>query len=195
METEEDPSHSDEFPCGGGTMLAQTGCILSYAGSTKDIVLNYIMVVINLLYCVAAVLANQKQTDEQRIFALGALIFVILFQITLCLVLGCAGISIIWCAMGGWIMSERRRVVENNIDASSSLLSTSSQRLINMGKVVIFLDCVVIVYYGVVEEPITTVAHFCALVLGAMLSLMSIRIFEPQTDALERTSSEPLVVT
>lgn len=192
--TEKEQNHSDEFSCGVSTLLAKTACILGYAGSTKDVILNYTMVIINLIYCAVAIIKSREQADKgRRKFGLGALIFVFVFQITLCLGLGCVGISIIWCAMGGWIMSERRRVVDINMDIPTSSLSTSNIRLINMGKVVILFDCGVIFYYAIVFEPITTVAHVCALVLGAVLSQMSIWFSPLESNMYEKTSSERLV--
>jgi hypothetical protein len=170
------------FECIEGNVLNRTGCILSYGGSTKDIILNYLVLVINLSYCVAAVANHHRVQNVQR-FALGALIFVVLFQISLCLALGCSGISIIWCAMGGWTMSERRRVVETNTMDEDEEPSRSLKLVIKLGQVVILVDSAVIVYYAVVEEVITTVAHICALILGAVLSLTSIRLYDDPTAA------------
>jgi hypothetical protein len=182
------------FECIEGNLLNRTGCILSYAGSTKDVVLNYLVLLINLSYCVAAVANHHRVQNVQR-FALGALLFVVLFQISLCLALGCSGISIIWCAMGGWTMSERRRVVDTNTMDEES--PRSLKLLINLGQVVILVDSAVIVYYAVVEEMITTAAHICALILGAVLSLASKRLYDdPAAVALMEGGSqqpEPLV--
>lgn len=38
-------------------------------------------------------------------------------------------------------------------------------------KVVIGIDAAALIYYAVAAEPITTVAHFCAIVLGVVLCL------------------------
>lgn len=67
-----------------------------------------------------------------------------------------------------------------------------------MEQLVILLDVGVILYYTFVAVPITTVAHLCAIVLGATLSLMSIRLLDdPEVEAsadynsLEEETVEP----
>jgi hypothetical protein len=67
--------------------------------------------VVNLVYCAEAAMRHGNKMPQVQIYALGAFGFVITFQIGLCLMLGCSGISIIWCAMASLIMSERRRVI------------------------------------------------------------------------------------
>ena len=118
MGSSRDSAIDDECP-NGGSIWERTGCILGYAGSGKDIAINYVVLSINLFYCAAVVLQKSKcqrgsdKSKKIQQFALASLAFVTVFQILLCLALGCAGISIIWCAMGGWIMSERRRTIES----------------------------------------------------------------------------------
>jgi hypothetical protein len=98
-------------------------------------------------------------------------------QLTLGLTLGgCSGISIIWCAMGGWIMSERRRVLDGQDETEE--LPPSVQRVMKGGLMVILFDTAAIIYYAVVAEPITSVAHFCALIVGAVLSKISIKLYD-----------------
>jgi len=218
------------------------GCILFYAGNLEDIILNYVLLMINFIYCyysvsmtirMIVVSQQQKEVKEdtttntttnttnycsdtttnsktQRIhyyyyFALAALIFVLLFQICLCLVVGCVGISIIWCAMGGWIMSDRRRqqkhregvislFVRTNTTAGTNsqqqyrfgITTTNNNEneeerdekiIYSLGRGVTLLNCAVIVYYSFVGHAITTIAHVCALILGAVLSQLSLRLF------------------
>ena len=106
----------DEFGCQCGTVVSRVGCILSYNGSHFDVMLNYSLIVLNLIYCVVAMHTASLSRPQPSTFvvyhALGALVFVIGFQLVLCLALGCSGVSIIWCAMCGWIMSERRQQVD-----------------------------------------------------------------------------------
>jgi hypothetical protein len=204
------------FECSEGNAFERTGCILSYNGTILHILINYILLLVNLTYCIMAVTNHthdiEKAANLKR-FALWALFFVAVFQVTLCLILGCSGISIVWCAMGGWIMSERRRVIDGSssssasetnaaatttttthVHESTSLLSSRLQRLLKIGIWVIFLDTVAIVYYAIVAELITLVAHICALVLGAILSLLSIRLYdEPVHEVLEFSSQHQLL--
>jgi hypothetical protein len=247
------PTASEEEECTGSRNLAMAiGCILTYSGSTVDIVINYLVLIINLMYCVAFVISATKQTTQMsvtssgrrqhidnttttnasyRLLSLSALIFVVVFQIVLCLFVGCTGISIIWCAMCGWILSNERHrrqredpssvdttieythpndsiIINNNDDSTnmnngnstvevdntndngdsdnrtstiefhSSSVSGTGTHFDNtwMGRqrvAVVCLDMLTIVYYAVISPFITTVAHTCALVLGAVLSTLT----------------------
>ena len=89
-----------------GTLSERMYCILSYAGSTDDIALNYTLLVIST--CAAYFLLKQYSNSMSTSFAsinrsssyqsdaFVALLGVVGFQIGLCLVLGCSGVSIIW---------------------------------------------------------------------------------------------------
>jgi hypothetical protein len=96
----------------------------------------------------------------------------------------CAGISIIWCAMGGWIVSERKRLkstidvhIGDNSQDDQQAVMTKWKRVANtLELMVILLDIGVIIYYAATSPAITTSAHVCAIVLGAILSLISIRL-------------------
>ena len=75
-------------------------------------------------------------------------------------------------------MSERRRAVEVNQEASSQSLIAASERLANWGQFVVLLDLLVIGYYMFAAEFITTVAHLAALIMGAVLSISSMKYCE-----------------
>lgn len=122
-----------------------------------------------------------------------SILAVIIFQLSLCLLVHCSGVSIIWCAMGGWIISERKRLRKQSRDVE---LSRARDASIKFEYVVMLADVGAIIYYGVVADAISTVAHVCALILGAALSLMSIRMYDdPLEDdgVASATSATPLV--
>lgn len=211
-------SGDEEFECLEGSFGARTQCILTYHGSKADILINYAVLLVNLAYCGIALskhwkdqLPDDGSTLNRKYpkMAIGSLVGVIIFQISLCLILGCSGISIVWCAVGGWLMQERRSLVDahilplpsqptgggNNSDNHHPTTTTSSGRinpgeahnsnqswgevslrLRDWGKWVIFLDLIVIVYYAIALPAITTVAHICALILGAILCTIAIRV-------------------
>ena len=73
---------------------------------------------------------------------------VILFQIVLCLAVKCAGVSIIWCAVGGWILMDLQK-------QSNELL----HEIFPFRVLVLLVDQLAISYYAITMEPITTVAH------------------------------------
>ena len=105
----------------------------------------------------AAAAAATNMTKSQA--ALASLLFVVVFQVTLCLVLGCTGISIVWCACMPWLFLERNDSRSNNNN--------------NTTTVILMLDVSVILYYAVVAPLITTVAHMCAIILGLVLWIFS----------------------
>ena len=141
---------------------------------------------------------------------------VIFFQITLCLVVHCYGISIVWCAMAGWIISERKRIkddigLEPRATDQATPSSTASSchdndsgvnnadpqnndqqhetGITRMALLVILLDIGTIVNYVVVSALITTVAHICAMVLGAILSELSQRMSQVFTSEGDNVST------
>jgi hypothetical protein len=122
-------------------------------------------------------------------FSLLQYIPVFLFQILLCLAVHCTGVSILWCAMGGWIISERKRL-KDTVDVELSRWRATSYR---MEQAVVVLDVAFIIYYAIESAAITTVAHICAIILGATLSLLSIRLLNDDdgVTAQSTASSSP----
>ena len=195
-----------EFECKDDTSLwKRIECILTYGGNTSDIALNYFLTLLGLTYATVLTLSVDKirraETSRQlQRFAIGSLVFVIAFQIVLCLILGCSGISIIWCAMAGWIMSERRRYrtyvpAMSTNEGQQQQQQQQQQRLEQLGSFVILVDAIAIIYYGVIAETITTVAHICALILGAVLSLLSIQIYDKDVpeNSIHDDARQPLM--
>jgi hypothetical protein len=168
--------------CTNGTLLVRTGCILTYQGSQSDIVLNYALLLANVVVCS---ITTATRGLERKLVASGALVFVAAYQINLCLLVGCSGISIIWSACAGWILSEGRRRACMLGDSGSSATEASSSpwnrhiTLLVWERVMLAADVLVIIYYAYASEAITTVAHLCAILMGFLLSLASIRIFDP----------------
>ena len=158
-----------EFECDHGSLTARLACILSYNGSLRDILLNYTLVVLNAVYCHRMLCASNKHKISQRRkrAAYGSLAFVVAFQILLCLAVGCSGVSIVWCAMGGWSMLVGSRKEARRTKGFSDV------PIRRMGHVLFLLDLSAIVYYAILFPPITTIAHIAALLLGAVLAWIS----------------------
>ena len=124
------------------------------------------------------------------------------FQVGLCLIVGCVGISIVWSANVGVIVI----ILKYLWSQSQSLLSLSEARPSRysfnfkssgavVAVVVVLTPCVTAwLYYAVVEEALTTLAHLCALLLGVIIGLAYIRCFATQTRrrATEAESDEAL---
>jgi hypothetical protein len=234
--------NQDIMACGdnpdNSTVWIRTGCIFTYDGNLTDSLLNYSVLLLNLTYCcyyytnktttATAPLVSVRNDQRMRggdgtLSAAGGsrsvvLLFLLLagvtaFQWILCLIVGCSGISIIWCALCGWIVhglySDTRtnhndhnppqepdsgRIIistndddnnnnVNNNDSSNEtpiiiaeeddhlFTGTRSPRLSLAVGVLQLVDVATIVYYAITAEMITTVAHICALILGASLHL------------------------
>jgi hypothetical protein len=216
------------------SLLDRLACILLYDGNQVDVIINYALLLLNLGGACFGLLLRSTSGDalpvrqsqvSMFLKASAAFGFVVAFQLVLCLIVGCMGISIIWCALAGWILCERRHKdrsgrqphdQEQGCEEASELLlneeneqrrpgpsesaaispsaeqsppterirpgsapSTSSpptsiihRRILSpwpVNEIVLALDGVVVVYYLATQPIITTVAHFCALLLGAFL--------------------------
>jgi len=78
--------------------------------------------------------------------------------------------------MGGWIVSERKRL---RLYDSQTLGGDLFRRFSVVAEmIVVFVDISVIVYYAFVTPFYTTVAHVMSLILGATLSLISIKRYD-----------------
>lgn len=182
----------DECPDADGSVVRRISCILTYSGSIPDIFLNYLLFAINVAGCTC--MAMTYRPGKHR-YAAACLVFVVAFQIGLCLQVGCSGISITWCAMAGWMMSERRVIAIDSIGRRQSTIFS----YLNYYITAMWCDGAAIVYYAIVSEPITTVAHVCAVILGATLSLLSTRLYsdhDGSSDASldqQEASSTPLI--
>lgn len=158
----------DSFVCRPGSILDRITCVLIYP-STFDIVLNYFLLILNLAYCAFQITPSAPQTNPQarKFYAVGSFIFVVFFQITLCLILGCNGISIIWCAMMGWSTSSVHQTVRERKNSEARL------GINHLGKITISFDFLAILYYAITTEAITTIAHVCAVILGVFLEKLA----------------------
>ena len=161
----------DSFVCRPDNILDRIACVLIYP-STFDIVLNYFLLILNLAYCAFQITPSAPQTTPQarKFYAAGSFIFVVFFQITLCLILGCNGISIIWCAMMGWSTSTAHQTVRERKEANPSETTLGINPL---GKATTLLDFLAILYYAITAEAITTIAHVCAVILGVFLEKLA----------------------
>jgi hypothetical protein len=88
--------------------------------------------------------------------------------------------------MGGWIISERKRLRLLRGD-----LNSVRRVAVVAEMLVVLLDVTAIIYYAVVANAVTSLAHVCALILGATLSLISIKRYDDVE--YEPTPSTPLM--
>ena len=78
--------------------------------------------------------------------------FFFAFQLGLCFVIGCAGVSIIWCACAG----------------GGALDHHNGRRLVAFRFVAVAVVAALL-WYAMVAEAITDIAHVCALTMGFLI--------------------------
>ena len=119
---------------------------------------------------------------------------VIAFQIVLCLIVECVGISIIWCAIFAWILVEVacgrgiggaassdtesiRQVETSNTSPTCVGYGNLSSRCscIAVVSTILCVDLAAILYYAITAPAITTVAHICAILMGVILEVVAVR--------------------
>jgi len=127
--------------------------------------------------------------------------FVVAFQIALCLALRCTGVSIVWCATLAWLMillsgvNDGTSEQNNGQSAETSPLVTttcdnparqfqimspatndnSTIDIVSCAGAVMGIDAITLLYYVVVADEITFVAHGCAIILGFALWGLALR--------------------
>ena len=147
-------------------------CILSYDGSKKDVMLNFSILIINIVMASIQLLHARayechdlhwiRASRRRMLRALLSLTFMTAFQIILCLFVGCTGISIIWCGIFGWILMDllKKRRERQCVEVTNQQSSNARVNNIAMHQTIVFMiNVFVISYYAVVAEPITTIAH------------------------------------
>lgn len=219
-----------------GFVVDDIFCILTYGGSTSDVFINYVLLVLNLAVCTCFLRRDQSRrriylrntydrdsnfddaSDFWHFYGLhiAAFIMVVAFQLVLCLVLGCTGISIIWCALAGWIVHQkitwRYKIIQEPLQSITkqdhprqqqscgeeisdhTFLVSSDSRQASFIKhkttmhvleyVTHLSNAAAIIFYAIVADLLTTVAHFCALLLGVMLSKSITTAFHFLRDAI-----------
>ncbi|KAL7466317.1 hypothetical protein ACHAXS_006618 [Conticribra weissflogii] len=117
-----------------------------------------------------------------------SLMFVVAFQVILCLAVKCVGVSIIWCSAMGWLLMclkvyylillscDAANKRSSLVPQGNRILSRSMDEVLrhlwrtcHISLSIVWFDSVVLVYYFIVAEGITNCAHLCAVVLGIVL--------------------------
>lgn len=141
--------------------------------------LNYVLIIINVLSCsclhaekTSAVLSRpgQRNAAIPTRFATHVFIaFVVAFQLSLCLfVADCVGVSIVWCSTFGWLFMCMQTFSSSQTRIHSVTTITAPTQS-TLARAVAFLDCGAIVFYAVVSDIISSIAHCLAVVMGAVL--------------------------
>lgn len=152
-------------------VAARVLCIATYSGSPFDIVVNYCVLCCT---CVALLvsLGGRRVGLGATVgvgVALGLLGWFALFQIGLCLGVGCAGVSVIWCAAVGATLRPAQRCRMPTLDLDIRHCGvTHWHSALKRGTLAasVVTSAAAFVYYLLTAEAITTVAHILAFGLG-----------------------------
>lgn len=172
--------------------------ILTYDDSKLDIALNYFLLVFSFIIFCFLNWWTQKTTRPRsancltmplhRHFMFMPCLYEIelfVFQVGLCLAVGCVGISIIWSANVGIILiiAKYERLLQERIFTPKgcvqycSLLPFTSTWM----------------YYALTEPFLTTLAHICALLLGLLIGHMHMQYIQNIGYTDVSTHAQPLV--
>ena len=157
----------------------EVAAILTYDGSFENVLINYTMVVVTLYTLL--LLQPISQLPRYSLFILISSVFLVTYQIGVCLVVQCVGISIVWSAYSGMIytiLHDHARRSEDPIDENILF----QVRLQFLGVLSVWM------YYLFVEEIITTIAHILAFILGMSITYLYIWIC-PKTKIYEAIDS------
>ena len=148
----------------------QTLCILSYGGDLRDMTINYTLICLTLAACIHALNCEPPSfLFRKKAAALTTLEGTLwIFQLSLCLVVGCSGVSIIWNAHLGYMVGLLRQAGRE----SRVLVLTVLLGLLADG------------YYLLTADELTTTAHVCAACLGYAAALVITQAFPTNAELL-----------
>ena len=175
-----------------GTRRELVACILTYNNHTLDIYLNYTALLFAVVpLCLIFTCADKtKYSIFVRFVSWISVLFgLILFQLLLCMLMHCAGISIVWsalCSFSPYVFFKMR-----------TLDATAYQRIqdVHAISVTLYLSlfyCSCLwVYYAVTVAFITTLAHVCAFIMGIVLANAYIESMFKLSSSYSRLESTP----
>eukprot|EP00051_Salpingoeca_urceolata_P005679 m.75779 g.75779 ORF g.75779 m.75779 type:complete len:239 (+) comp14493_c2_seq1:68-784(+) len=137
--------------------------ILTYDGSVLDCAINYVLLALSVCTTILLATSLGPATPTFRwpwwFFAL------CFYQIGLCYLVQCVGVSIVWNAVASWMYSEAGRTAGQ----ATALVAGAAGSLLA-------LSLAVDVYYCITDELLTTVAHMLSLLLGLVVYLLDTRM-------------------
>ena len=152
-------------------------CILTYNNHQIDIYLNYMAILLAIIPLVLTFtfLNHNKYASVIRHTAwIIILLGLFLFQIGLCVAVSCAGVSVVWSALVGFTPFLFVNIKYFDATAYENLYVNFINATLYVSTV---YSIALWIYYAMVATFITTVAHFCALVLGIFMAYIIIRLF------------------
>ena len=150
------------------SLISSVEGILCYEGNVIDIVLNYTAIAATIVPTILIYCYLPLEYEHLRLFWIPYVILLFIFQVSLCLIVGCFGVSIVWSALCSFaiysyvlfISSRSYSIPLGNLVLIQSSLSTST-----------LFSILLWIYYAVVADFITSLAHLCAVLLGLVSGL------------------------
>lgn len=129
-----------------------------------DVALNYGAIAFNLLPIVVIYYQLPPNYVYLRYVWIPLTILLFLFQIGLCLLVDCFGVSIVWSALCGFAIRSYTSFKKSNhaLQLGKQVMRAIRQSLTSA----VLLSSVLWTYYAFLADPMTTLAHFCAVLLG-----------------------------
>jgi hypothetical protein len=139
------------------TLIHQVETILTYNESLSDIYINYFLILVT--FTTLLTIPSSMNSPYYKYYLIISTLFLIMYQITLCLIVGCVGVSIVWSAYSGM--------------SYCLLLHNDKYKIVNFQfqhKFLIYIQFMIVIltwlYYYFMEEIITSIAHILAFLLG-----------------------------
>jgi len=139
-------------------------CIATYNNDATFMIVNYTALIVAL---VAFTVSIVQRNDRLITAHTGLVLLYFIFQFTLCLVVKCMGISIVWCAIIGATLT-----IILSYD-NDEYRNTTWQRLIISTAIV--GGFILIGFYAMTLAWITTLAHILAVLLGIVTERITIQ--------------------
>jgi len=162
----------------GAARMSSVSDVLTYSGSETDIIINYVTFsVVCVPFILVALHPFQLAKGKIQLHIWSSLLFFMLFQVILCVIVGCVGISIIWCAMLGFMTADYfffrfDRDGPHDGSAAGDALIWRCRSMTSFWSFVVsaLLGFSVFLYYAATADALTSIAHvlaFFALGLGS----------------------------
>ena len=180
-------------------------CILTYEGDRHHIAINYMVLIVLMIVSIFELKDSTKKVCSRRaLWQLCALVLVLVFQVGLCVLVQCTGISIVWNAQSSFLLLQRARwraahkaavlqkveMIEPHqlVKCVEFLIACKPvDHIVHLGVLVAFgVD----MYYLRTADWQTNLSHASALLLGVLIERRHFKRFgkglpEPATDQPE----------
>ena len=149
-------------------MTKTVSSILNYEGCRVDVAINYVALIFSFFPSILQLYYLPLDYGTHiRYLWLPLVSFLFAFQIELCLNVGCSGISIVWSALCGFNIFLYLRIKHRYTD------NLGHNQYLHIAMVLSTVySTIAWVYYAIVSDALTTIAHICAILLGVIFAIL-----------------------